>query len=354
MENMNENNTSLIPIGSTGLVRVGNSIAVTNKILTESKYQFSGDFKGENIWKITAHSKSVRKIIISKYYDTLISASEDGSIKIWNKENGELLRQFTHEENWICALADVIVNPNTDVDYFLFSGGKSGKLFRTSIDDYLTVDEVQAHDLIITDISISQDNNLVASSSWDDKIKIWNVKTLEYQSGFIAHNLGVNSVEFIDDKNIIVSGGKDEKIKVWQPWGELITELSGHKHWVEAVTYCPVKNILASGSCDNTIKIWNWQESKCLLTIDNEEWINDLTFSPDGNYLIASCYNATIKVFETKNFSLIALYSEHSEKFAYHHSIKIEAPNWIYSVLFDEGSRTIFSASVDGCIHKWK
>lgn len=35
MENKNENNSSIIPIGSTGLVRVGNTLAVTNKILTE-------------------------------------------------------------------------------------------------------------------------------------------------------------------------------------------------------------------------------------------------------------------------------------------------------------------------------
>jgi len=31
----NENNTSIIPIGSTGLVRVGNSIEITNKIIKE-------------------------------------------------------------------------------------------------------------------------------------------------------------------------------------------------------------------------------------------------------------------------------------------------------------------------------
>ena len=37
MDNKNENNSSIIPIGSTGLVRVGNSIEVTKKILSEFK-----------------------------------------------------------------------------------------------------------------------------------------------------------------------------------------------------------------------------------------------------------------------------------------------------------------------------
>jgi uncharacterized protein (TIGR02145 family) len=35
MDNKNEKNTSIIPIGSTGLVRVGNSIEITNKIIKE-------------------------------------------------------------------------------------------------------------------------------------------------------------------------------------------------------------------------------------------------------------------------------------------------------------------------------
>lgn len=39
MENKNENNTSLIPIGSTGLVRVNNTISITDKILKEHNFK---------------------------------------------------------------------------------------------------------------------------------------------------------------------------------------------------------------------------------------------------------------------------------------------------------------------------
>jgi WD40 repeat protein len=33
---------------------------------------------------------------------------------------------------------------------------------------------------------------------------------------------------------------------------------------------------------------------------------------------------------------------------------KREATNWIYSVLFDKTDKAIYTASVDGSIHKWK
>jgi hypothetical protein len=47
------NNNSLIPIGSTELVRVGNSLAVTNKILSESKYEYYNEFSGEIFEKLS-------------------------------------------------------------------------------------------------------------------------------------------------------------------------------------------------------------------------------------------------------------------------------------------------------------
>lgn len=47
---MNDNNTSLIPIGSTDLVRVGNTIAITNKIIKEyQERRDSENFKSVKI-----------------------------------------------------------------------------------------------------------------------------------------------------------------------------------------------------------------------------------------------------------------------------------------------------------------
>jgi uncharacterized protein (TIGR02145 family) len=52
MDNKNEKNTSIIPIGSTGLVRVGNSIEITNKIISEHEERYlQGTFPTVKIGK---------------------------------------------------------------------------------------------------------------------------------------------------------------------------------------------------------------------------------------------------------------------------------------------------------------
>ena len=94
---------SIIPIGSTDLVRVSNSISVTNKLLTESKFQFSGDFKGEQIWKVDGHKMAVRQIIIadiiSHNKSFLISAGEDGFISLYDLSNGDCIIKAQIENN---------------------------------------------------------------------------------------------------------------------------------------------------------------------------------------------------------------------------------------------------------------
>ncbi|MGQ1911223.1 WD40 repeat domain-containing protein [Marinifilum sp. RC60d5] len=352
MKNKNENNSSLIPIGSTGLVRVSNSISVTNKLLAESKFQFSGDFKGEQIWKVDGHKMAVRQIIIADNIlnnkSCLVSAGEDGFISLYDLSNGDCFFKEQIENNWLTSIA--VWNEK------LLCAGRSGKLFRVTFDeDCISREVVQAHELIIKNIVVSPNNRSIATCSWDDTIKIWEPKKLKETKKILAHNFGVNDVLFLPNNETVISCGKDEKIKIWDIKSKAqLGQFDGHKHWVEAITFNSSKNILASGSCDNTIKIWDIDKQDCLLTIENEEWINDLVFSDDGNYLVANCYNGISKVFDTKSFQLICEYNEHSKVFPYHHSIKREATNWIYSVLFDKTNKAIYTASVDGSIHKWK
>jgi WD40 repeat protein len=352
MNKEEQENFSLEKSGSADLVRVSNSISVTNKLLKESKFQFSGDFKGEQIWKVDGHKMAVRQIIISDriFYNKscLISSGEDGFIRIFNTTDGKCIYERQIENNWITSIAFCYDT--------LYCAGRSGKLYGILFDDENFLSGgIQAHELIINNIAVSPNDETIATCSWDNTIKFWEPNTLKETQKILAHNLGVNDILFLPNNSTVISCGKDDKIKIWDIKSKSqLGQFDGHKHWVEAIAFNSSKNILASGSCDNTIKIWGIDKQACLLTIENEEWINDLVFSIDGNYLVANCYNGISKVFDTKSFQLICEYSEHSKVFPYHHSIKREATNWIYSVFFDETNKAIYTASADGSIHKWK
>jgi phospholipase A-2-activating protein len=60
------------------------------------------------------------------------------------------------------------------------------------------------------------------------------------------------------------TAGNDKKIRLWTSQGNLVTELSGHEHFVYNLTSLPTGEIVSCGE-DRTVKIWSGKQ--CIQTI---------------------------------------------------------------------------------------
>lgn len=88
-ERRSETNT-LILKKENGLIKVGNSLQITNKILSQSKYQFFGDFNGTLFFEYQLNFDSyVRPALISKI-QSLIFIQSDGNVVDINFENSRI------------------------------------------------------------------------------------------------------------------------------------------------------------------------------------------------------------------------------------------------------------------------
>jgi WD40 repeat protein len=114
-------------------------------------------------------------------------------------------------------------------------------------------------------MSFSPDGNTLASGSWDNTIKLWNVETGQEIRTLSGNGYGVSSVSFSSDGKTLASGSGnllfgslDNTIKLWNvETGKEIRTLSGHNSVVNSVDFSSDGKILASGSDDKTIKLWN-------------------------------------------------------------------------------------------------
>jgi WD40 repeat protein len=106
-------------------------------------------------------------------------------------------------------------------------------------------------------VSFSPDGKTLASASFDNTLKLWDVATGKAITTLTGHSNLVISVSFSPDGQTLASAGGDITIKLWNlATNTQITTLKGYSTWVNSVSFSPDGQTLASASRDTTIKLW--------------------------------------------------------------------------------------------------
>ncbi|KAE8306283.1 quinon protein alcohol dehydrogenase-like superfamily [Aspergillus transmontanensis] len=219
---------------------------------------------------------------------------------------------------------------------------------------------LESHSAYVLSVAFSPDNQLLASSSQDSTIKLWDPNTGELRQTLKGHSASVLSVAFSSDGRLLASGSNDETIELWDPnTGELRHTLKGHCASVLSVAFSSDSQLLASGSQDRTIKLWDPNTGELRQTLNSHPvpfWSPDfspedqllqghsapvysVTFSPDGRLLASSSDDETIKLWDPNTGGLCHTLKGHSA--------------CVLSVAFSSDSQLLVSGSKDRVVKLW-
>lgn len=197
------------------------------------------------------------------------------------------------------------------------------------------------HENVVCDVALSPDNRLIASSSYDGSVKVWNAETGQVILTFPGHEQTVCCVAFSPNGQQIASGGLDRIVKVWHPeTGEEALTYRSHLAHVKSLAYSPDGMLIASASNDGAVRVWNSETGAEVVTpVGHEDDATSVAFSPDGTQFVSGGQDDTVKLWSTATGKELRKFIGHSD--------------WVTGVAFSRDGRQIVSSSNDKTVKVW-
>jgi WD40 repeat protein/tRNA A-37 threonylcarbamoyl transferase component Bud32 len=139
----------------------------------------------------------------------------------------------------------------------------------------------------ITSLHFSPDGSLLASTSVDHSVKLWDAKTKKLRATLNGHTDRINAGAFSPDGSLFASGGaeKDSTVRLWKTsTGEQSALFTGHTGNIRALAFSSDQKFLASAGTDGTIRLWDASgaSAQAIELKAHTGEIKALSFSPDG------------------------------------------------------------------------
>ena len=193
---------------------------------------------------------------------------------------------------------------------------------------------------VINSVAFSPKRNILASSSDNKSICLWDLETKAEIATLNGHLNSVKSIAFNPEGKILASASDDSTVKLWDlnNYQEIYT-FSGHSHAVKSVAFSPNGNLLASGSWDKTIKLWNLQTNLEETTLKGHLLqVSSVAFSPCGNFLASGSLDRTVRLHELSSGR----------------SYPLQGHSWaVFTVAFSPNGKTFATGSGDNTVILW-
>lgn len=248
--------------------------------------------------------------------DKLITASEEGSINVWNIHNGQLLHVLEKPDGKGGDRFEKSHKLKTSGNYVAI--GPVGTTDKWKSKKIINIWNINTGELIhileacdeIKSITMNQDKLIAGvGGPGNGKVMIWNIHSGALLHKFKGHNNRIMSIAIQD--NILVTGSDDNTAKIWSINDcQLLHLLEGHTWWVNIVAIHDNKVI--TGSMDNTIKIWDGNNGQLLYTFEEHDgYINTLALS--DNKVISGAEDCTIKIWDINTGEVLHTLIGHSK-----------------------------------------
>ena len=162
---------------------------------------------------------------------------------------------------------------------------------------------LEGHRGSVTCTDLHPTYTILASSSDDGTIKIWDVESGTFEKTLKGHSNAVNSVNFSHSGDLLASSSMDMSIKIWDVKQNYVcvNTLNGHEHNVSMAKFLATdSSSLVSVSRDKTVKFWDLKTGYCVNTnaFAHNDWVRCVSIRNDGELIATGSNDKSIAVFK--------------------------------------------------------
>ena len=194
----------------------------------------------------------------------------------------------------------------------------------------------------VSSVAFSPDGRRLASTSYDQTVRLWDVATGDELRRFTGHTDRVNHVAF-SPGGTRLAGSTDQTILLWDvATGDRLRRFTGHTETVICVAFSPDGRLLASASSDQTVRLWDVATGNELrqITVTRDPFgVNSVAFSPDGTRLASASYDKTIRLWDLATGNEVRRFLGHT--------------GTVYTVAFSPDGTRLASSSIDESVRLW-
>lgn len=249
---------------------------------------------GTPVGKPMQHADPIFRMKLSPDGTSLVTATWDGSAKIWNLQT--------------CDLQVPVLK-------------HSGRLL---------------------EVAYSPDGRWVATASEDSTARIWNARTGEPASPLLMHGNDVLYAAFRPDSRALLTAGVDGTARLWtSPNGEAAwPDPIRHKGIVWTAEFDREGGRIVTASSDKSAMVWDAQSRRPLTRpMRHEKVVKGARFSPDGRWVLTWSEDGSARVWNSYNGSPVSLPMRHLGKVQLAH--------------FSPDCRLVLTGSTDGVVRLW-
>jgi len=205
-------------------------------------------------WKPTilaGHRGPLRSVQFSPDGNRLLTASEDGTARLWD------------------LLARVLVS---------FAG----------------------HQGPVMGAVFSPDGGRILTASRDGTARLWSVDGRALAT-FRGHRSPLVRAVFNSDGDRVLTAAEDGTARLWDLEGRALAAIAGHQARLTSAVFSPDGKRVLTASHDGTAKLWDLAGRHLVtFSVENREEVTGAVFSPDGRRVLTSSRDHTARLWDTR------------------------------------------------------